>query len=285
MPASGDGDFVADVHRHGTGPTVVLVHGSASDARTWIHQLDALAEHFTVLTYGRRYHWPSEQSTEEPDYLMGVHVADLVDVITSDGDQPVHLVGHSYGGFVSLLTALRRPDLVRSLILIEPPVVSLFLSDPPKPTELLRVLIRKPRLGAALIRFGATGLVPATKAAEKNDMDSALRLFGTAVLGKRSFGQMSPERREQAQANNIRAEYLSESLDPLGEDEVRSILKPTLLVSGSDSPSLWAMLADHLDDLLPNSKRVDVQNASHIVHEDNPTAFNQHVVEFLDTIV
>ncbi len=283
MSASGDGAFVADVHQHGAGPVVILVHGSASDARTWVHQL-ALAERFTVLTYSRRYHWPNEQPSEEFCYLMGEHVADLVDVIESSGDRPVHLVGHSYGGFVSLLTALRHPALVRSLILIEPPVVPLFLSDPPKPTELLSVLARTPKLGAALIKFGATGLVPATKAAKKNDMENALRLFGTAVLGKRSFTRMSPERRDQAQANNIRAEYLSESFDPVSDDEIRSILTPTLLVSGSDSPSLWAMLADHLFSLLPNSERVEVPNASHIVHEDNPTRFNQHVIEFLGTV-
>ena len=115
-------------------------------------------------------------------------------------------------------------------------------------------------------------------------MDKAIRTFGRAVLGKKSFDQLSPARWAQVEANNIRAEYLSESFDPLTEADVGTIETPTCLVSGADSPRLWAMLADHLHDLLPDSQRIDIPNASHIVHEDNPAVLNQHVLEFLTTV-
>ena len=44
----------------GSGTPIVLVHGSASDHRTWHLQQEALAEHFRVITFSRRYHWPNE---------------------------------------------------------------------------------------------------------------------------------------------------------------------------------------------------------------------------------
>jgi pimeloyl-ACP methyl ester carboxylesterase len=45
-------------------------------------------------------------------------------------DEPAHIVGHSYGGLIALLTASYRPQSVRSLALIEPPVMSLLRGDP-----------------------------------------------------------------------------------------------------------------------------------------------------------
>lgn len=282
MAALQRGDFTPETRVVGSGPTVVLVHGSASDGRTWEAQIDPFAEHHTVVTYSRRYHWPNEPADDDTSYSMSEHVDDLVGVIESTGGVPVDLIGHSYGGFVALLTSLRHPDLVRRQILIEPPVVPLFLSDPPRPRELLRVLTRRPTLGLALLRFGATGLVPATKAASNNDMDRAIRKSGTAILGKAAFERLDADRWKQVEANNIRAEYLSESFEPLSADEVGTLRTPTLLITGENSPRLWRMLTGELDDLLPDSRRVDVSAASHIVHEDNPSAFNEAALNFLD---
>lgn len=275
------GDFTAEVHDEGAGPPVVLVHGSASDARTWKAQIGPLGDRFRVITYSRRFHWPNERETDETNYSMSQHVDDLVRLVESLDAGPVHLVGHSYGGFIALLTSLRHPDIVRSQVLIEPPVVPLFLSDPPKPGELFRVLLRNPTLGIPLLKFGAKGLVPAKKAAAANDMEEAIRVFGKAVLGQKTVDQLSPARWEQIEANNIRAEYLSEIFDPLTAADVRSITTPSLLVTGTDSPRVWAKLTGHLHELLPNSQMVEVPRASHIVHEDNSPAFNEHLLDFL----
>ncbi len=275
------GDLAVEVRVQGEGPTVVLVHGSASDRRTWRALAARLEGRFRLLSYSRRFHWPNPPPGDDAEYTMDAHVEDLVAIIEGSVDGPVNVIGHSYGGFMSLLLSIRRPDLVTRQVLIEPPVVTLFLSDPPRPSEVLRVLATRPRMGLELLRFGATGLVPATRAAEKGDMDKAIRIFGPASLGRDAFDRLSPERWEQVEANNIRAEYLSDSLAPVTAAEIRSVTTPTLLVSGSKSPRLWPMLADHLDTLMPNSTRIDIAEASHIVQEDNPDALGAAVKEFL----
>jgi pimeloyl-ACP methyl ester carboxylesterase len=107
--------------------------------------------------------------------------------------------------------------------------------------------------------------------------------FGRGVLGKKAFERLSPERRKQSWENRAtdKAQLLGEGFPPLGDDEVRSILKPVLLMHGRESPALFHVLADRLEDLLPNVERLEIPHASHIVHEDNPRAVNEAILMFL----
>jgi pimeloyl-ACP methyl ester carboxylesterase len=102
----------------GSGEPIILVHGSASDSRTWQHQLDEFGQHFRAISYSRRYHWPNQQIPEGRDYSMLEQLEDLEAFLTSLGAAPAHLVGSSYGAFLSLLLAIRRPSLVRTLVLL-----------------------------------------------------------------------------------------------------------------------------------------------------------------------
>ena len=265
----------------GDGPIVVLVHGSASDRRTWVDTRQVLSESSRVVAYSRRYHWPNDPPNDDDDYSMSAHVDDLLAVIATLDGGPVDLVGHSYGGFVALLAAMREPAVVRSMILIEPPVVSLFVSTPPRPTQILKLLVTRPRLAVAIIGFGIGGIGPATKAAERGDMNGAIDTFGPAVLGREAFDQLSVSRWQQVKANNIRAEYTGSGFPSLNADAVRAVETPTLLVTGTRSPRLWPMLVAELGALLPNSEVVEIADASHLVHEDSPAAFDAAALEFL----
>jgi pimeloyl-ACP methyl ester carboxylesterase len=89
---------------YGEGEPLVLVHGSASDYRTWHKQQEEFAHRYRVITYSRRYHWPNEQIPEDAGYSMLEHVDDLQALIQELGAAPAHLVGHSYGAFLCLLT-------------------------------------------------------------------------------------------------------------------------------------------------------------------------------------
>lgn len=100
----------------GKGDPVVLLHGGGVTADSWWGQLPALAERFRVYAperrgHGRTHDLPGPVTSE----LMAQDTAAFLDEL---GTGPVHLVGWSAGGTVALWLALRRPDLVRKLVLI-----------------------------------------------------------------------------------------------------------------------------------------------------------------------
>jgi len=268
---------------HGSGEPVVLVHGSASDLRTWHCQHDAFAERYRTIAYSRRYHWPNARISEGSEYPMVEQVDDLEAVLRSLDATPAHLVGHSYGAFVCLLLASRAPDLVRSLVLAEPPGMSLLVSIPPKPLEILGLALRSPRTAVEIMKLGALGLGPGTAAFKRGDTEAAMRLIGTAILGRESFRNLSEARAQQVRDNLFKEEFLNPeaALPPLNQEQVRSISAPVLFVCGSRSPRVFACLTDQLQGLLPAAERAEIPDASHITHEDNASAYNRAVLSFL----
>jgi pimeloyl-ACP methyl ester carboxylesterase len=263
----------------------VLVHGSASDHRTWERQRDAFAARYRTITYSRRYHWPNDPIPDGTDYTMLQHVEDLGRLVRGLDAAPAHLVGHSYGAFLCLLLALREPDLVRSLVLAEPPAITLFVSGRPKPLELIRVLLTRPRTGAALFKFGAAGVAPAAKAFRRGDTETGLRIFAEAVFGRGGLDRMPEERKAQSRDNlsNIVAEILASDFAPLPVEQVRALDRPVLLVTGERSIPLFHRLIDRIQELLPRSRRVEIEGATHMMHEENAPAFNAAVLEFLSS--
>lgn len=268
----------------GGGEPVVLVHGSASDYRTWQLQKAVFAERFRVIYFSRRYHWPNPQIMGGADYSMNQQVADLAELIRLLDAAPAHLVGHSYGAFLSLLLAIREPSLVRSLVLAEPPIITLFVSNQPKPWEILRLLASRPRTAAAIITFGAKGVVPATKAFARGNLESGIQIFGDAVLGPGSFNRLPESRKAQVYDNvsNVKAEILGSGFAQVDPKAVQGIEAPVLLVSGQRSVRLFRRLTDRLKQLLPTSELADIPEASHMMHEDNASAYNDAVLAFLD---
>lgn len=281
MPTISVNNYEIDYHESGQGTPVVLVHGSVSDHRVWAAQHDVFAEHFRVIAYSRRYHWPNVPIADGADYAMLEQVDDLRGVIESLNAAPAHLVGHSYGGFLCLLLAIRSPELVRTLTLAEPPVLPLFASNPPKPHELLKLLFTRPSTAAAVIKFGATGIGPATAAFQHGDVDKGVDLFGRAVLGHETFESMSADRMDQVRANVIPAEFLGSGFAPLTPQEVSGVHAPTLLLHAEKSPGIFRHFTDRLEELMPNAERVAINGASHNMPETNAPAFNDAVLKFL----
>ncbi len=110
----------ATIHcdRFGSGPPLVLVHGSFSDhVSNWQHVAPLLAPHFTVHAVARRGRG-STDATE--NHTLADEATDVAAVVHSISE-PVFLLGHSYGAQVALAAALETRDLVRKLVLYEPP--------------------------------------------------------------------------------------------------------------------------------------------------------------------
>lgn len=127
----------------GSGAPVVFVHGGLSDLRIWEFQIEAFAEQYRAVTYSFRHYHPNPPVEAGSHITHEMLVDDLAFLLGQLDLAPAHLVGQSTGAFVSLLLAVDQPDLVRSLTLAEPPALPLLdLDVPPKPTQILRLLLR-----------------------------------------------------------------------------------------------------------------------------------------------
>ena len=104
-------------------PRVLLVHGSVVNGdATWTAQRP-LAQRFELVVPNRRG-FPPGPDVESVDYE---DEAVWLDRFLEPG---THLVGHSYGGVIALLAAARRPELLRSLTVIEPPALAIARGNP-----------------------------------------------------------------------------------------------------------------------------------------------------------
>lgn len=279
-----NGVNLAYVERGAGAPSVVFVHGGYSDLRTWLQQLDAFATEHRVVAYSRRYARPNEDIPKGHDDQMGPHVDDLLSLIQSLELAPAHLVGNSWGAFICLLAALREPGLVRTLVLGEPPVLPLFISNSPTLREAIAMFLSGPRDAMSIIGFGAKVVGPAEKAYRTGDLERGTQIFVTGVLGSRAFDALPEERKQQMRENHTAdaAQLLGSGFPPLRDSDVRRIQTPTLLVTGERSPAiLRRTLTRRLERLLPNVQRVEVPGASHLMHEENPDGFNRAVLSFL----
>jgi non-heme chloroperoxidase len=264
----------------GAGDAVVLVHGGLSDGRTWQRQIEALSTSHRVIAYTRRDQHGGRAQADAPDQ-MSKDIQDLASLIDKLGLAPVHLVGHSWGAFVCLWLSIRRPDLVRSLALAEPPFLPIFVSSPPKPQELIRMFAISPATAMAVLRFGMRGFATPTSVVKR---DGALT-FARSPLGL-PLGQPleAPKEAKRSGVRDnleaLRSEFLANNFGPLSDDLLEQVRVPVLLLTGQDSPAFLTRLIDRLEQLLADSRRITIADASHFMHEDNPETFNRAVLEF-----
>ncbi|SCL57665.1 Pimeloyl-ACP methyl ester carboxylesterase [Micromonospora citrea] len=105
------------------GDQVILVHGTMTWGLAAFAHQRPLAEHHRILVVDRRG-FGASPDVEQSDY--DVDADDIVALM----DRPSHLVGHSYGGVVAMLAAIRRPERVGSLALIEPAALAVAADHP-----------------------------------------------------------------------------------------------------------------------------------------------------------
>jgi pimeloyl-ACP methyl ester carboxylesterase len=268
----------------GEGEPIVFVHGSISDLRTWEQQLPTVGRSYRAITYSRRFARPNPDIDSGADDPMLPHVEDLAAFLRAVDAAPAHLAGNSWGAFICLLTAVRHPEVVRTLMIEEPPVLPLLrLSTPPRPAELLRLFAARPLTAIAVLKFGAGTIRPAQRAFQRGENDRALEIFAHGVLGKKAFDRVPEPRKEQMRENlcALRAQMLGAGFPALGEDDVRGLHVPVLLLTGQRSPSVFRRLTDRLQELIPIVERVEIPGASHAMHEENSAAVNEAILRFL----
>lgn len=273
------------VQETGEGVPVVFVHGAVSDMRTWAHQITPFSQRYKTIAYSRRYHMPNAMISPDQQDPIQTQIDDLIGLIETRGSGAAHIVGHSWGGLMTLMLMMQRPDLVRSAILIEPPALSLHVNVPPKVTEMISMLFRNPRLAIAIAKLGG-GLSAAEKMFRKGDDREAVEVFSRVVLGDTWHDALTPARAAQIWENRGpgRALALNAGFPSLKGAYLGEIKTPVLLVAGAQTPDVSLLINKDLCARLPNARSAVVSGASHIVHEDNWQDFNEIVLRFLEDV-
>ncbi len=250
----------------GFGPPIVLVHGSVSDYREWSNQISALAQHYRVIAYSRRYHWPNIPPGVQADASVATQAGDLAAIIQTLGIAPVHLIGHSFGGAVALDVTLRHPALVRTLVLAEP-AVSGVLANTPLDEAVSR---ESQAIRAKMKEVFATG-----------DAERIVRTYaGHVAPGE--FEQAPPEVRRMLVANvpAFQLDFLSRR-SPFTCDDAQRVVVPVLIVFGERSPMGLQRIAQETARCIKTAKLVRIPQATHWMQRDHAQVFNEAVLAFV----
>ncbi len=105
----------------GTGPLVVMIHGFPDYWYTWRKQIPELAKHFKVVAIDQRGYNRSDQPAGVENYKLSKLSDDVRHVIRHFGKKKSVLIGHDWGGYVAWTTAMRYPELVDRLVILNAP--------------------------------------------------------------------------------------------------------------------------------------------------------------------
>ena len=266
-------DYTINYLDIGKGDPVVFVHGTVGDYRVWEAQMDAFSNNYRVIALSRRFAHPNSQVVNDSsDYGVTVHSKDLAQFLKSLDIGPVHLVGHSYGAFTSLLTALEHPELVKSLTLGEPPVMSLLQNVPDGGT-----------LGNDFVN---EVFIPTAEAFKNNNDKKAVELFIGGVLTDSLYFSQAPQQQKDIMMDNLlelKAVVSTENLFPVLDcEDLKKLKTPVLLITGDRSPKILTAIIDELAKCIEKNELKVLSNSSHGLEYENPKEFNKIVLEFLD---
>lgn len=242
---------------HGTGEPILCIHGTGSSSVLWSEAAVELAKRGRTIIYDRRGFSRSERP--EP-LVMDVHqhaddAAALIDALAA---APAIVIGRSHGGEIAVDLALRYPDRVRALALLEGGGLS---------------------LGEAAMRWIAD-LDEQIFAAAEADIGTVAETMLRNVVGDAGWEGL-PEPVKQIFTVNgpaIVAEERGGYLD-VSEEQLRTIVQPTLLVAGKDSPPAFAEVTDIVAAAIP-SARVEWVEGGHIIDPAHPA-----VLGFVDDVL
>jgi len=266
----------------GNGEPVVFVHGIPTDYRAWSGQIEAFASKYHVIAYSRRLAQPNHNSMDYENSTVENNSTDLIGLIRELGISPVHLVGHSYGGFAAAYCASTNPQLIRTLTLIEPAVSTMLLKNRKSTSEFLRLLFAHPSIAISAARFQRSSLDPSLKAFGQGDFDAALRLNLDGIMNRHgAFEQLPEPVRVMTKENERTVGELMAEVPVFGREEASKITAPTLLIHGTESPTVLHAIVDRLGKAIPHSEISTVSGAAHFPHFEKPEAFNELVLGFL----
>ena len=110
---------------HGEGPPLLFIHGLGSSTKDWKAQLDFFAKTYKVIVLDLRGHGQSDKPMGT--YSISLFADDVACLITKLDIQSANVVGISLGGMIAMQLAVYKPELFKSLVVVNSP--SEFLQD------------------------------------------------------------------------------------------------------------------------------------------------------------
>jgi pimeloyl-ACP methyl ester carboxylesterase len=253
--------YYEDTGPGSSGETVAFSHGLLWNTTLFDAQIAALRGRYRCIAWDHRGQGRSAQETRHC-IDMELVWKDAVALLEKLAVGPVHFCGLSMGGFVGLRMAARRPDLLRSLMLLE-------TSADPEPPE------NAPRYRAlsAVTRYLGTGLVMG-KVAPIMLGKSFLADPARAAERERAKATMSARKDIWRAVNGV--------IDRAGVyDELGRIGAPTLIVVGDEDVATVPAKAERMHAAIRGSKLIRIAGAGHSSTVERPSAVNAALEEFL----
>ena len=246
---------------HGAGAPILCIHGAGSSALVWADAVEKLARVGRVIAYDRRGCSRSERPEPYDRTSVAEHADDAAALLDALRAAPAVVIGRSYGGTVATDLALRHPDRVRALVLLEPDA-----SRELAPAAAAWVDAVVDRLRDVAARDGIEAVAEA--------------LIGE-VAGEHAWRSFPDEVRRTLTGNGpaLLAELQGEWWLEADAAALATIEQPTLLVMAADSPPEFHQAPEALAQALPNA-RLSRVGGGHLIDPASPEviAFTQEVL-------
>lgn len=250
-------------HRtYGQGAPMVILHGLFGAAQNWHSTAERLAEAYRVFACDLRNHGASPWA---PSMSFPEMADDLEALIEQQSLAPAVVLGHSVGGKTAMLTALKHPDLVDALIVV----------------DIAPVAYEEPFLDYVT----AMQAIDLAQARRKSDVD---RLLAPTVPdpSTRLFLLQNLEERNGAFAWRINLDAIAANMQTLLGFADVSALEYTgraLFVSGAQSDYIGRTYHNQIYELFPQAEFAVIEGAGHYPHTEQPEVFLERITGFLDS--
>jgi pimeloyl-ACP methyl ester carboxylesterase len=274
---------LGDVQLHyveaGEGSLVLLLHGFPQFWYQWRHQIPALVEAgFRVVAPDMRGYNLSDKPHGVRAYRVELLARDVERLILACGEQTAVVVGHDWGAIAAWIAAMRHPERVEKLAILNVPHPARSLDGLLSPMQLLRssymFFFQIPRLPEEVIRAGDFGLLRSVFRSDPVQPEAL-----TAEDIERYIEAIAQPGVLTASLNYYRALLRNPR-------EMRALLQrveaPVLVIWGEKDRFLSRRLAEPPRLWVPNLVRVKrLPDASHWVAEDRPLEVNTLLLDFL----
>ncbi|MBA3540774.1 MAG: alpha/beta fold hydrolase [Deltaproteobacteria bacterium] len=253
--------YYEDTGPGSTGETIVFSHGLLWSTELFAPQIAALRDRYRCIAWDHRGQGRSAADHREH---IGMELVwqDAVQLLEHLAAGPVHFCGLSMGGFVAMRMAARRPDLVRSLLLLE-------TSSEPEPLENVaryRLLTRVTRLlGTRVVRGQIAPIMMGRTI--RNDPARTAELAG--------FVEVMSRRRDIWRAINGVIDR------PAIHDELARITAPTLIIVGDEDTATPLAKAEKIRSGIAGAQLVRIPGAGHSCTVEQPVAVTAALAQFL----